>query len=370
MLRLGRAAIACMLACALLAPAPARATAMPGPLADLKLKLASASVHAPGHIALEIKDLATGYATSINPYANMPAASTIKIPVMVEVFRQMAAGAFDLNHVMHLQPSDRDWGWGDLAGAPTGTARTVNQLLRVMIEQSDNTATNMLIRLVGRVRINLTMETLGLETTRLGDYIRSDGDIRTLRTSPHDMTWLLESIARAQLVDEWSSREMLAILTGQTHNGLIPAPLPRGLAIAHKTGTLHDTLNDVRHRSPARRAIRHRGDDDAPSEPRAPAARLHPARLAAGVLCVRARLERWREDSGLPAFAAGGAAGLDAGGGAQPSQPLAPDIQLWTTPGDTSAAPPGAATPAQPATAPPDAAATDAPTDAPSPQPT
>jgi beta-lactamase class A len=367
MLRLGRAAIACTLACALLAPVCASATAMPGPLADLKVKLASASVHAPGHIALEIKDLATGYATSINPYANMPAASTIKIPVMVEVFRQMAAGAFDLNHVMHLQPSDRDWGWGDLAGAPTGTTRTVNQLLRVMIEQSDNTATNMLIRLVGRARINLTMETLGLETTRLGDYIRSDGDIRTLRTSPHDMTWLLESIARAQLVDVWSSREMLAILTGQTHNGLIPAPLPRGLAIAHKTGTLHDTLNDVG-------IVYLRG------EPYVIAVMTtHLPSLALGRGFIRRvsrltfsafeRLERWREDSGLPAFAAGGATVLD-GGGAQPSQPLAPDLQMWTTPGDTSAAPPGAAVPAQATTAPPDAAATDAPTDAPSPQPT
>jgi hypothetical protein len=212
------------------------------------------------------------------------------------------------------------------------------------------------------------METLGLETTRLGDYIRSDGDIRTLRTSPHDMTWLLESIARAQLVDEWSSREMLAILTGQTHNGLIPAPLPRGLAIAHKTGTLHDTLNDVG-------IVYLRG------EPYVIAVMTtHLPSLALGRGFIRRvsrltfaafeRLERWREDSGLPAFAAGGAAVLDAGGGAQPSQPLAPDIQLWTTPGDTSAAPPGAAAPAQPATAPPDAAATDTPTDAPSPQPT
>ena len=51
--------------------------------------------------------------------------------------------------------------------------------------------------------------------------------------------------ARYQLIDEWSSREMIAIMTGQHHNGLIPVPLPRGTVIAHKTGELHDTLNDV-----------------------------------------------------------------------------------------------------------------------------
>ena len=114
-----------------------------------------------------------------------------------------------------------------------------------MITESDNTATNMLIRLVGRVHINRTMSGLGLEQTRVADYIRSDGDIRSLRTSPLDMTRLLDAMAHDRLVDAWSSRSMIAILTGQHHNGLLPEPLPPGTQVAHKTGTLHDTLNDV-----------------------------------------------------------------------------------------------------------------------------
>ena len=65
--------------------------------------LALASAHAPGHVALEIKDLATGYVTAVNAGANMPAASVIKIPVMVEVFEQMSEGRFDLNKTLHLQ---------------------------------------------------------------------------------------------------------------------------------------------------------------------------------------------------------------------------------------------------------------------------
>ena len=58
----------------------------------------------------------------------MPAASTIKIPVMVEVFRQMEQGKFGLNTVLHVEPRDRDWGWGDLVSArPSGRrARSVN----------------------------------------------------------------------------------------------------------------------------------------------------------------------------------------------------------------------------------------------------
>jgi len=209
--------------------------------------LSRASLSAPGHVAIAVEDLATGYMSGINASASMPAASTIKIPVMVEVFRQLADGEIDLNTKLGVRSEDRDWGSGDLARAPTGTKLDVNRLLWLMITRSDNTATNMLIRLVGRAHINREMSELGLRRTRLGDYIRSNGTaIRyALRSSPREMVKLLDAIARRKLIDEWSSREMLAILTGQTHNGLLPEPLPKGLQIAHKTGTLHDTLNDV-----------------------------------------------------------------------------------------------------------------------------
>jgi len=353
-----RFTIVCTLAVLAGAPLSVRAMEMRGPLDTLQLQLATATMHAPGNVALEVKDLATGFSTAINAGANMPAASTIKIPVMVEVFRQMSQGKFDLNKVLHVQGSDRDWGWGDLADAKRGTARTVSQLLWLMITESDNTATNMLIRLVGRPHINTTMRDLGLQNTRLGDYIRSDGDIRSLRTSPSDMVRLLEQIARAQLVDEWSSREMLAILSGQHHNGLIPAPLPKGLSIAHKTGTLHDTLNDV-------------GIVYLRNEPYVIAVMTtHLPSLDLGRRFIRhiskmafssfERFARWRADTGLPGFALNAPAGT--------SQPLAPDVPMWVT-GSPNAATPqsgppaadAAPLPATPATEVPPAAATPSP---------
>lgn len=231
----------------LFSPLVARATLVPGPLADLRMQLAALSERAPGHVAMEVKDLSTGLTSAVNPTASMPAASTIKIPVMVEVFRQLAAGNFDLNRRVTLRWSDKDWGSGSLCDARIGTRYPVAQLLRAMIAVSDNTASNMLIRLVGRRNVNRTMSALGLHHTRLGDYIRSSGGgIRyALRSSPSDMVRLLTRMAKAQLVDEWSSKEMIAILSGQRHNTLIPQPLPTGLQIAHKTGMLADTLNDV-----------------------------------------------------------------------------------------------------------------------------
>jgi len=236
-------AVALLLFGALVARADADA---PGPLGTLQAELSSMSMHAPGHVGIMVEDLATGLSSSVNAGAQMPAASTIKIPVMVEVFKRLAHGDFDLNRKVTLQPSDRDWGSGDLSDAPAGSRYPVSKLLTLMITVSDNTATNMLIRLVGRHAINDEMTGLGLTQTSLHDYIRSDGPIHyALRSSCSDMIRLLSAMARNQLIDEWSSREMISILTGQHHNGLIPEPLPPGTTIAHKTGELHDTLNDV-----------------------------------------------------------------------------------------------------------------------------
>jgi beta-lactamase class A len=198
-----------------------------------------------GLVAVSVEDLATGHAIAVNGETNVPAASTIKIPVMVEVYRQIAIGRFSLNRTVTLLDRDRDCGYGSLCDKPWGAKYTVSQLLVAMIDNSDNTATNMLIRLVGRRNINETIAGLGLSQTRLGDSIRSDGDIRELRTSANDMLRLLAMIAARQVVNAGSSSAMLQILAGQRHNTLLPAPLPRGLVIAHKTGTLHDTLNDV-----------------------------------------------------------------------------------------------------------------------------
>lgn len=246
MSRLRRVFVVALLVCGVLSYAGRADALAPGPLGVLQTELSTMSMHAPGHVGIMVEDLATGLSSSVNAYAQMPAASTIKIPVMVEVFKRLEHGDFDLNRKVTLMASDRDWGSGDLCNARVGTKYTVSRLLTLMITVSDNTATNMLIRLVHRRQINDEMEQLGLTQTWVHDYIRSDGPIRyALRSSAYDMVKLMTEMARDQLIDEWSSREMIAIMTGQHHNGLLPVPLPRGTVIAHKTGELHDTLNDV-----------------------------------------------------------------------------------------------------------------------------
>ena len=214
-------------------------------LNHLEPKLVRLANETSGTVAISVVDLTRGYALSINGDVNLPAASTIKVPVMVEVMRQIALGKFGFERTVSLRDSDRDYGYGSLCDAPWGSKHTVWQLLFSMITVSDNTAANMLIRLVGRQHINQTMQSLGLTQTWLGDSIHSDGDVRELRTSANDMMRLLGMIADHRLINARADDAMLEILERQRHNTMLPAWLPKTVTVAHKTGTLHDTLNDI-----------------------------------------------------------------------------------------------------------------------------
>ena len=246
MVRRAASLLACALWAGIASIAPARAY-LPPPLARLNRDVRSLARRVPAAIALDVVDLNTGYNASFNAAKSMPAASTIKLPVMVEVFTQLAAGRFDLQRRVTLEAADKDFGSGELADASVGTTYPVSELVEKMIDISDNTATNMLIRLVGRRNINRQMEELGLDRTRLTGDVRTDGwSIRqTLRTSPADLVHLLTLMARRELVDQWSSNEMIAILEADRYNTLLPEPLPEDVPIAHKTGSLYDTLNDA-----------------------------------------------------------------------------------------------------------------------------
>jgi beta-lactamase class A len=306
----------CILACTHVPNA--RAMDAPAPVRSLNAGLHHLVARLPASSAVEVLDLATGLHVGYNANAAMPAASTIKVPVMVEVFRQLEAGRFDLNHRMTLRSSDKDYGSGDLCDEPAGTSYSVSDLLSKMIDVSDNTATNMLIRLVGRSHINATMERLGLDRTHLATDVRtSSWSVRSaLRSSPADMVRLLALMAKRQLVDQWSSNEMISILEEDQINTLLPEPLPDDVPIAHKTGSFFDTLNDV-------------GivfEDDAPYViavmtthlPSLSTGRSFIRSLSKLAFVEEAQLARWRTVAGIQGFAANG--------GVMP-----PDVRYWSS---------------------------------------
>ena len=184
-----------------------------------------------------------------------------------------------------------------------------------------NTATNMLIRLVGRHTINDSMLHLGLEHTRLrGDIRTQQWSIRqTLRTSPADLVRLLALMARRELVDEWSSNEMISILEDDEYNTLLPEPLPDDVTIAHKTGSFFDTLNDAgivyAADAPYVIAVMTTG---LPSQDLGRAFIHSLSRL---VYSDEVSFARWREETGfVPPFSM-----------SAPSASRAPDLRYWST---------------------------------------
>jgi beta-lactamase class A len=294
---------------------------LPPPFAALSHDVRTAAARIPAAIGLDVLDLNTGYHTGFNAAKSMPAASTIKVPVMVEVFEGLESGRFDLNRRLTLEPGDKDYGSGDLAGDSIGETFSVAQLLAKMIDISDNTATNMLIRLVGRRNINRRMADLGLDHTHLTGDVRTDAwSIRqALRTSPADLVHLLTLMARGELVDEWSSNEMIALLKADQINTLLPEPLPDDVAVAHKTGSLFDTLNDAgivyANETPYVIAVM------TTALPSQDLGRAFIRRISRMAYADELRFARWREEMGLaPSFAPHPASGGDG---------TSPDVPYW-----------------------------------------
>lgn len=199
-----------------------------------------------------MKSLETGEEIAINGDRPMDTMSTIKIPLMVEVFEQIKAGKFSLADRYTLAPEDVLPGTGLLRQMEPGAVVTVKDLITLMIVVSDNSATDVLYRMVGGPEaVNRRMEALGLRETRAPAPARAWFDALRAAPSrdqfhreakhpfgmstPREMGRLLEMMERGTLVDKASSDLMLEIMRGQLYRTRIPRYL-NGYRVPHKTG--------------------------------------------------------------------------------------------------------------------------------------
>jgi beta-lactamase class A len=200
-----------------------------------------------------IRSLETGEEIAINADETRETMSTIKLPLMVEVFAQAKEGRLDLNDRYSLAAGDIVQGGGVLENLDPGANFSVRDLVTLMITVSDNTATDILYRMVGGPEVIAPrMKSLGLEQTRavvtFGSWFdsrrfsRSSADFYRSRehplglTTPREMGKLLEMMEEGELVDARASAEMLAILRKQFYRTRIPR-LVTGYVIPHKSGT-------------------------------------------------------------------------------------------------------------------------------------
>lgn len=183
------------------------------------------------------------------------AASTMKTPVMIELFRQVDSGEIALDDALPVdasQPSFLETGTfecdsGELLAERLGGTATVRELNEQMIVVSDNLATNILLNRIGYRRVNSAMRALGADT---GYVLRGPQDIAAWRAglsnrmTAADLNVLLEAIDRDLAASPESCRTMREVLLRQHYDSRIPAKLPDGVRVAHKTGTIDGVCHD------------------------------------------------------------------------------------------------------------------------------
>ncbi len=206
----------------------------------------------PGTGGVAVKNLDTGEEIRVNADDIVATASTIKVPILIELFRQVEAGEIDLEQRLALTDEIRTEGSGILRELSAGVELSVLDHATLMIVVSDNTSTNLLIDLLGRERINQTSAELGFPRTQLRerfDFPKVGQDARNLSvTTPADLAGFMEVLATRCMLAEKSRETILEILRRQHYTDLVPRYLPffphpeelghpvNGLRIANKTG--------------------------------------------------------------------------------------------------------------------------------------
>jgi beta-lactamase class A len=194
-----------------------------------------------GVMGIAIIDLAAGKTMSVNGDLLTAQASLIKVPVLAAAWQKIESGALALDQKVELTGKDKAGGSGTLDArlGPQPVTVTVEELLTLMIRDSDNTATNKIIALVGMDSVNQLMSQLGLRYTRLRRVMmdsaaakRNDENTST----PLEMARLLEFIYRERLISRNASRRMIGMM--KLVQADFRAALPRGVESASKPGAV------------------------------------------------------------------------------------------------------------------------------------
>ncbi len=201
----------------------------------------AARIH--GVLGLAAIDLTTGETIEMNSRTAFPTASSIKVPVMIAMFRDAAAGRFRFSDPVRV-----DWvGSGDDSPGPLRerlmkgpVTLTVRETVEAMMQWSDNSAANACIRMVGMERVNALVRELGLTDTHLRRLMM---DVAAARrggenvSTPLDLARLMEWIYDGKAADPRDCQRMIAIMKG-VHEPFLRPGIPAGVEMAAKPGSL------------------------------------------------------------------------------------------------------------------------------------
>lgn len=228
----------CMLALASPAPAAdAGSLANDGRYAPLVDQLTGLLAGERGTYGVYLLDLRTGSSLGINHQTAFHAASTFKLPMNLYLYREAAAGRVDLREKLTYLEEDYEGGTGVLLRRPPGGQYDIATLSRYSIVYSDNIATNMLLRRLGKAKVKEAMRGWG------GMVVDDKQNI----TCPQDMALYMYRLLEFAGTHPAEGEILLNHLGNTVFNDRIPKLLPPGTGVAHKIGNWHPTgtYNDV-----------------------------------------------------------------------------------------------------------------------------
>ena len=188
-----------------------------------------------GVYALYVADPNSNFSFGIDENEIMQAASLIKLPAIVGLYKEAEAGKISLDTKYSLKSTDKVGGSGSLYAKPTGTIYTYRELVNLMGKQSDNTAFNVIRKILGDEKINAVAKEIGMTSTSLNDN----------STTAKDMGTFFIKLYQGEIVSEIHKNEILDSLTNTIYESWMIAGIPEDVRVAHKYGREIHVVNDA-----------------------------------------------------------------------------------------------------------------------------
>ena len=209
-------------------------------LAKLRARVQAVDARLDGVLGVYVRDLTTGATVALRPDEVFPTASSIKLGVLYEIYRQAEEGRVDVSELTR-PPVPRVRGGGVLQELGDRVSLTWRDLAVLMIGWSDNEATNVLVRRVGLDAVNRRLDALGLARTRLRRQMmdleaarRGDENVST----PREMARLAEVVANGESLAPARAKDLLAVATVPDESSHFRRGLPGDVRAVSKPGAL------------------------------------------------------------------------------------------------------------------------------------
>lgn len=188
-----------------------------------------------GKYGIFFEEIETKASFEINAREKMIAASLIKMPVILTLFREAEAGRINLDDIYKLQAADKREGAGALQYKPVGYEISFRKMVELMGNQSDNTAFNIVSQKLGGEKIQATINALGMKNSSYNENL----------TSAEDMGIFFRKLYSERVVSDKSRDEILSYITRTIWEDRIPVGVPEGIVVAHKIGTEIGVISDA-----------------------------------------------------------------------------------------------------------------------------